>query len=331
MKALVTGATGFLGGALARRLAGMGWEVTAAGRNKAEGALLAKQGIRFQPLDLQDEDAVIRACRDQDYVFHSGALSSPWGRYADFYESNVLGTRHIAAGCMKHAVNRLIYVSTPSIYFDFTDRLAIAEDAALPAKPVNPYAATKLLAEREIERFRKLGLAAITLRPRALFGPGDRTILPRLLEANERGRVPLIGGGKAVLDLTYVDNAVDALLLCVSAPESALGKAYNITNGESVSLIEVLQRLFGKLGQPLRAKPIPYRAAYALAGLMELAARLKGSGREPLLTRYTVGVLAKSQTLDIAAAKRELGYEPKVSIAEGIDAFADWWRSTRKA
>lgn len=330
MRALVTGATGFLGGALAGRLASLGWEVTAAGRNKREGALLIGQGVRrFIELDLQDEAAVIRACQGQDYAFHCGALSSPWGKYADFYGSNVLGTRHIAAGCIAHRVKRLIHVSTPSIYFDFKDRFAIAEDAPLPAKPVNLYAATKLEAEREIDRAQAEGLAAVTIRPRAIFGPGDRTILPRLLLANERGRLPLIGGGKAVLDLTYIDNAVDALMLCAAAPDSVLGKVYNISNGEPVQLIDALRQLFGKLGQPLRAKKIPYPAAYALAGMLELAASVSGSGREPLLTRYTVGVIAKSQTLDISAAKQELGYEPKISVAAGLDAFAEWWRDTR--
>ncbi|UQZ85624.1 3 beta-hydroxysteroid dehydrogenase/Delta 5--_4-isomerase [Paenibacillus konkukensis] len=326
MKVLVTGATGFLGKHLAVALHKLGHEVTAAGRNAQAGAELAAQGIAFLPCRLEDTAQTVRSCFGQDIVFHCGALSSLWGSYNDFYESNVTGTRNVIKGCTEGGVQRLIYVSTPSIYFDYTDRLSIAESARLPRRAANAYAETKRLAEQDIDAAFRLGLAVVTVRPRAIFGPGDRAIVPRLIEASRQGKLPLIRGGRAVLDLTYVDNAVQALLLCMTAPSSVLGRKYNVTNGEPQPFIEVLNYLFERLGEPLRSRKLPYRAAYALAGLLEAAAKLSGSGKEPLLTRYSVGLLGRSQTLDITAAREELGYRPQVTVKEGIDAYAAWYR-----
>ncbi len=148
--ALVTGATGFLGGHMARRLAELGWRVTGLGRNEAEGRRLAEAGIVFVSGDLRDKDLIRMACEGQQYVFHCGALSSPWGPYRDFYESNVEGTRYVVEGCVQHGVERLIHISTPSLYFNYRHRLNISEADPLP-RPVNAYAATKLLAEQVVE------------------------------------------------------------------------------------------------------------------------------------------------------------------------------------
>ena len=328
-RALVTGGTGFLGGHLARRLRDSGWDVTAVGRNAKTGAVLAAEGIRFTTVDLRDPQSVDAACSGMDTVFHCAALSSPWGRYREFFASNVEATRHIIHACQRLGVRRLVNVSTPSLYFDFSDRLGIRETDPLPVRPPNAYAATKRIAEEEVLAAHNRLFESVSVRPRALFGPGDTAILPRLIHANGRIGVPLFRGGRAILDLTYVDNAVDALLLAAEAPSSAMGRTYNITNGEPVHLSDVLQKLFDRLDVPMRGRPIPYSAGYMLAGAMELAARVLPGQPEPLLTRYTVALLAKSQTLDISAARQSLGYSPRIPIDEGIERFADWWRSNQ--
>ncbi|WP_044642924.1 NAD-dependent epimerase/dehydratase family protein [Risungbinella massiliensis] len=329
MRALVTGATGFLGKALSMRLQQLGWKVTATGRNRTIGKVLEEQGIMFRPSPLENRKEIIALCQEQDYVFHCGALSSPWGKYAQFYQANVIGTRNVIEGCIESQVKRLIHVSTPSIYFSFQDRLNVKETDPLPNKMVNHYASTKQLAELEVDQAFSQGLETITIRPRALFGPEDQTILPRLLKANEKKMVPLINNGRALIDLTYIENVVDALLLCVDAPKTSLGKKFNITNGEPVYLIEVLEKLFNKLQSPFYGKAISFGSAYRIAALLELLSKTILLGKEPTLTRYTVGVLGVSQTLDISAAKRELGYRPRVSIEEGVDHFVHWWRKQR--
>ncbi|WP_080839249.1 NAD-dependent epimerase/dehydratase family protein [Cohnella massiliensis] len=329
-RALITGATGFLGRRLAAALLDRGWEVSGFGRNEAVGAELAQAGVRFIRGDLADPRQVADACAGRQIVFHCGALSSPWGAYRDFYAGNVEGTRNVAAACLAHRVERLVHVSTPSLYFDYRDRLNIPESSPLPSRPANCYAATKRMAEQIVNEAFASGLPSVIVRPRAIFGPGDRTLLPRFIRANEQGGIPLFRGGNIRMDLTYVDNVVHALLLCASAPESALGAAYNITNREPALFIDVLRRLFEALGKPLRLRPLPYPVAYGLAGFLEWKTRLLRSGAEPPLTRYSVGLLGKHQTLDTSLAEEKLGYSPVVGLEEGLERYASWWNRNER-
>lgn len=329
-KALVTGATGFLGRAAAVRLQAMGWDVAGFGRDPQAGRRLTAHGIPFLQGDLRSRQDIEAACAGRDFVIHCAALSSPWGRYRDFFEANVTGTAHVVDGCIRHGVRRLVHVSTPSIYFDYTDRLHLSEQAALPRKPVNAYAATKRIAERVVSDAAGRGLQSVIVRPRAIFGPGDTSLFPRLLRVNAARGIPLIGDGGALLDLTYMDNVVDALALACTAPDRATGQIYNISNGEPVKLIELLQQLFDMLQLQLRTRRISRSAALAAGWTMEWLYRaFPALGQEPPFTRYTVGLLAYSQTLDISKARKLLDYEPRIGIQEGLSRFADWWRRER--
>lgn len=329
MRALVTGGTGFLGGALVRRLHAQGDTVTVLGRNSASGEPLQKVGIGFVWGDLADAEIVNRACADQDIVFHCGANVAPWGRYQELFLTNVTGTKNVIQGCIDQQVARLVHVSTPSIYFGNQDRLQVGEYDRLPSKLVNAYIATKFQAEQAIDRAHRDGLPVITIRPRAIFGPGDTKILPRVIRALEQKRLRMIGQGRNVQDFTYIDNVVDALLLCQRSAVTTLGKKYNITNGEPVLIWSKLQELCTKLGYELPQRHLPLGIAFGAARLLEatyLLLQLKG---EPPLTCYTVSLLAKSMTLDISAARRDLGYEPRVTMDEGLDRFVAWWKTTR--
>ena len=255
MKVLVTGATGFLGQALARRLYSQQADVAALGRNPVILAQLEGEGMRPIRADLADGKAISAACNGQEVVFHAGALAAPWGRAQDFYNSNVLGTQNVIAGCAIHGVGRLVHVSTPSIYFGLDSLVNVREDAPLPTRPVNEYARTKLLAEAAVDRAFARGLPVITIRPRAIFGPGDTTILPRLIARLQKGRLPIIGDGRNLSDMTYVENVVDALLLCAASPTATLGKKYNITNGEPTPLWPLIEKLCAALAA-CRRKPV---------------------------------------------------------------------------
>lgn len=332
MKVLVTGATGCLGRNLVTRLLNEGHEVHATGRNKVIGNLLMTQEAIFHKANLDDNEAIVKLCKNKDIVFHCGALSAPWGIYSDFYNSNVLGTKNITEGCIRHNVTRLIHVSTPSIYFDFTEKHLIPESANLSKKAVNYYVATKLEAERIIDTsFQEHNLPVVTIRPRAIFGPYDNAIMPRIIRAAHNGKVPLINGGNALIDATYVENVVESLMLARSANNHALGKKYNITNGEPIILKELLKSTFAELGLPFNPKIIPYKAAYCIASLMEAFASLPFINQEPVLTKYGVGVFSIGQTLDITAAKNDLGYKPIFTMEEGIRKFATWWREVNHA
>jgi nucleoside-diphosphate-sugar epimerase len=319
---VITGATGFLGGALARHLlATRPWtQVVGLGRDPERGRALQAQGIEFQALDLTDEGAVHRVLRGADIVVHAAALSSPWGRREAFVEANVRATDHVIAACIARQVRRLVHISTPGIYHDGAPHRGIVEDHPLPARAVNDYAATKLIAERRVfECCAAGGVSALALRPRAIFGPGDTAILPRLAQALRSGRLRRIGADDCIVDLSYVDNVVDAIVLAMDASWRLNGRAYNISNGEPVNIWSVIDRLADALSLPRPGKRIPKPLALALASTVEAFYRRFKPDSEPPLLRYGVELLSVDMTLDITRARDELGYRPRVNMDEALD------------
>ncbi len=316
MNVLVTGGTGFLGRHLAAALVQRGHSVRLMGRNFAPAKSLLEQGATPVAVDLRDREAVIAACAGVEVVFHVGALSAPWGKRADFYAINVGGTEAALAGCLAHGVRRLLYVSSPSVVFDGRDQLAAREDVPYPRRFTSIYSLTKKLGEDHVNAARATGLETVILRPKAIFGPGDQALLPRLIAAARQQRLPQIGNGRNLVDLTYVENVVHALLLASEAP-AAIGKTYTVTNNEHIPLWEVIQLVLKRLKLSTNLRQIPLPVALAAASLMEMRAAL--TGREPLLTRYSATILARTQTYDISAAQRDLSYTPPVSITEAIE------------
>ncbi|WP_097072689.1 NAD-dependent epimerase/dehydratase family protein [Ureibacillus xyleni] len=325
---LVTGATGFLGGHVVNRLVNEGYRVTAVGRNKYIGESLPAD-VHFVQVSLEDREGILKVMQNQDFVIHCGALSSVWGNYEDFYKSNVIGTQNMVDAAFSAGVKRFVHVSTPSIYFNLHDRskLNVKENSEIPSPAINFYADTKWKAEKVVDEAYRQGLPTITIRPRALFGPGDNAIIPRLIKTNQKSGIPFIDGGKVLTDITYVENVVDALCLCLHSDEHTFGKKYNITNGEPMHLSELLDKVFKMLNQPMKKKAIKYDTILQVAKLLETTYRLFHIKREPIITPYTMTVLAHSQTLNIDAARSELGYVPRISIDEGINRFAEWWKT----
>lgn len=332
MHTFVTGGTGFLGRHVVTRLRAAGYPVTFTGRNTATGqALAAETGARFLALDLAAATAVAQLrewLAGVEAVVHSAALAAPWGDYRDFYAANVEATQQLLSACRAARVRRLVHISTPSVYFEFRDRLNISEREPLPARPVNHYAATKRLAEDAVVAC-AAEIETVLLRPRALFGPWDTAVLPRLLRVAERGTLPLLRGGRALIDVTWIGNAVEAVWQALHVTGLPSGSVYNISNGEPLTARELFELVSQELGLSVRLRPMPYRLATALAAGAEWwAARV--SHREPRVTRYSLALLAYSQTLDISAARRELGYKPAVSVAAGMRQYAAWWRAQKE-
>jgi nucleoside-diphosphate-sugar epimerase len=271
--------------------------------------------------DLRDANAVHAACAGVDAVIHAGALSQPWGRPEDFEAVNVAGTQNVLDACRAAGVRRLVHISSPSVAFTGSDQREIGDDVPFAARCLSVYSRTKQAAESLVARS---GVPSVVLRPKALFGPGDRTLLPRLVALAESGRLVQIGDGSNEVDLTYVDNAVDAIVAAL-ASERALGRTYHVTNGEHARLWDVIRELIAGLGFDPHLRIVPYRAAWTIAAGLELRARLFGG--EPRLTRYTVAILARTQTYDIRGAQRDLSYVPRVSLAEGLERTITAWRA----
>lgn len=315
MRILITGGTGFLGRRTAALALARGHRVRLLGRDfGAVGEALAA-GAEAHRADLRDPAAIRRACAGMDAVIHAGALSAPWGPRADFFAVNVGGTAAVIAGCRAGGVGRLVYVSSPSVTFAGRDVCEETEAAPYPRRFASVYSLTKKLGEDQVNAAARQNLATTIIRPKAIFGPGDRALLPRLLDAARRGRLIRVGDGQNRVDLTYVDNVAHAILLALDAP-AAVGRVYTITNDAHPRLWEAIGDVLRGLGLPDAPRPVPLPAALAVAGIMEARARL--TGREPLLTRYSAAILARTQTYAIAAARRDLGYAPIISLEDGI-------------
>ena len=313
-KVLITGGTGFLGQHVARALLARGDSVWLMGRNFTAVQDLLAAGAHAIQVDLRDRQAAMEACEGMEAVCHAAALSAPWGPRSEFFAANVGGTAVIIEGCRQHKVNRLVYISSPSVVFNGLDQFALTETAPFPKRFVSVYSLTKKMGEDLVNA--ASDISSVILRPKAIFGEGDRALLPRLIAAARAGRLPQIGDGKNLVDLTYVGNVAQAVLLALEAP-AAVGHTYHITNDEHIPLWETIRMILERLGLNNRLRRISLKTAYAAAGLMEMSAAL--AGREPLLTRYTVSILARTQTYDISAAKRDLGYIPAIRVKDAVE------------
>lgn len=326
MIAIVTGATGCLGINLTQRLIHEGYDVIALGRNKYLGKIVTKLGATFIATDLAEKEKLAKISSKANVIFHCAARSSIWGTYKEFYQTNVIGTQNVIKATPTNA--RLVYVSSPSIYFNFQHAHGIKENAPLPRYAANHYIHTKILAEQLIDKaYQEENLKVVTIRPRAIFGPYDRAIVPRILQSEKKGILPVIGNGKNSIDITYVDNVVESLMLAARANNHVEGKKYNITNDEPHTLITILSMVFTALNKPLQVKYIPYQRARIFAYCAENLYRLLRLKQEPPLTSYSAGVLSFGQTLNIDAAKKDLNYKPLINIEQGVKAFANWYNN----
>ena len=324
-KVVVTGATGFLGFNLAQKLSELNFAVTGLGRNTLMGEELQKKGIKFVKVDLSDSEKLTEVFNNAEFIFHCGAKSSNWGSYKSFFEANVTGTKNVVNACLKNNVKRLIHVSSPSIYFDYKDKFNIKEDEILPEKFVNNYAKTKFLAEKVVEKEIANGLDAIIIRPRAIMGIGDTAIIPRLIRANNEKFIPKTVEDDILIDVTFVQNVVEALILAMNADKKYSGHIYNITNGENIKFYETVKNIIINAGFKYNEKKIPYKKVMFLASFLEFIYKFIPN-KEPVFTKYSAGLISFNQTLDITKAKNELGYKPVISIKDGFKELEDYFK-----
>ena len=315
MKAIITGATSGLGRNMLELLQKKGWDVLAFGRNEEIAKSL---GCRYEVFDLSDEEKTLMYFEEVDYVFHCAALSSPWGEYEEFYKANVVATANVIKAVAHYNIKKLIHVSTPSIYFAFESHLGVKEEY-LPKKFVNHYAQTKYEAELLVQ---KSNINAVIIRPRGIFGEYDQVLVPRLEKIAQKGSLPSVKDREVVVDVTYVGNVVYAMYLAAvkDVPNKTV---FNITNDEPMALNEVLLKVMTAIGVDVKFKEIPHFVLMGIATLLETLSKVGLIG-EPVVTKYSIGVISNSQTLDISKAKELLGYEPIYTIDEGVAKYAKY-------
>ena len=324
MKIVLTGATGFLGYRTLERLIQQDEieSIIATGRTLKPTHKVDHAKVTYKLGDLNNENFVNQLLQGATHLIHAAALSSPWGRYESFELANLQSQKALIAAAKVNNLKKYIFVSTPSMYFEMKDRFNVKESDQLPRKLINAYAETKRLAEIELEN---QDVPFVILRPRALTGRGDTVIMPRLIRAYDEGRLKIIGTGENIADLTSVANVADAIWLSLIAEGNALNETYNITNGEPVKLWESIADVLKKLGKEPPVKKVPMGIVTFIAGAMELKSKMTNM-KEPALTKYGVGTLAKSLTMDITKARNLLKYEPLMNTNEAIDEFVNWYK-----
>jgi len=326
MKILVTGASGFIGGRFARFALEQGLSVRVNGR-RAEGVEhLVRRGAEFIQGDLTDPELVLRLCHDVESVVHCAGAVGAWGRRQDFHQGNVEVTENVVEACLKQRVRRLVHLSSPSIYFDGNDHVGIKEEQ-VPKRFNNHYAATKYLAEQKVFGAEEFGLEVIALRPRMVTGAGDTSIFPRLLNMQRKNRLSIIGNGLNKVDFTSIQNLNEAILSSLLAAGSALGKAYNISNGAPIPIWDVVNYVMRQMQLPQVTRYRSYSLAYTAAAVNEAACMLWPGRPEPTLSRLGMQVMNKNFTLDISRAQYYLDYQPQVSVWTALDEFCGWWKA----
>ncbi len=327
MRILVTGGGGFIGGALIKRLVEEGHQVSSLARG--DYPWLREIGVDVICADLQDVRSVVQASAGMDIVFHVAAKAGLWGSYREFFDVNVTGTKNVIHACIKNGVRSLVFTSSASVVFDGNNIEGLNENLPYPSRPLSHYTATKALAEQAVLNANGPDLKTISLRPHLVWGPGDRHILPRIINQAKAGKLRIIGNGKNVIDTTYIDNAVLVHLCAAKAlidNLKACGKTYFISNGEPVLLWELVNGLLKAAGLAPPKKKISSGAAMKIAGTLELFHKIFRAGKAPRLTRFLVHELTASHWFDISAAETELGYRPEVTIQEGLKLLAEYNR-----
>lgn len=323
-RALVTGATGGLGLALTAALREAGYSVRATGRNVAQAGRLIDMGAEFVAGDLLTTDIAV-LCRDIDVVFHAAALSSPWGPREAFQRINVDATCMLLDAARRSGVGCFVFVSSPSIYAAMKDQVELTETSPLPVRALNAYAATKREAEETVLAADAPGFRTVSIRPRALIGPDDTVLLPRILALVSRGWFPMFRGGRALVELTDVRDAARALVDADRLREDAGGKAINISGGRATEVRELARSLGEALDRRIALRPVPMAFAMAAAGVSKVVFGLLPGRPEPKLTTYGIATLAYSQTFDLSRARHLLGYAPRYDAVATARELARRW------
>lgn len=327
-KVLVTGGGGFLGRAIVRRLIDRGDDVRSLARNFYPE--LEEMGVDQVQGDISNSETVARACEDRTIVYHVAAKPPPWGKYEDYHQTNVLGTQNIIDSCLNQNQSRLIYTSSPSVVHNGQDIEGADESMPYPKKFSTHYAKTKAIAEQLVVKASLNKLKTIILRPHKIWGPGDNQIHTRLVARAKK--LKQIGDGENLIDVTYIDDAADAHVLAADklkeCPDLS-GNIYFISQGEPVLAWYMVNEFLKAAGYSPVKKSVPFRVAWVTGALLELIYKILHLSKEPYITRFLAETVSQSNWFNISAAKKDLGYNPKVTTAEGLKRLEDWLKSSQ--
>jgi nucleoside-diphosphate-sugar epimerase len=315
---LITGATGFIGGHVAEACAARGWSVSALARASSDTTALKRLGATIHTGDVTDATFVRQSTEDVDGVIHCAAKVGDWGPVEEYRKINVEGLRALLEACKGRALARFVHLSSLGVY-PARHHYGTDETEPLPARHADGYTQSKVEAEQLALRYqREAGVPVVVLRPGFVYGPGDRTVMPRLIENLRKETVRYPGArGQRALNTVYVKNLVEAIFLAIENPR-AVGQVYNLTDGEFVSKRGFIEAVADAMALPRPWRCPPLWAARILTWGSETWAHLRGATEAPLFTRARLKFLGLNLDFSIDKAKRELGYRPRYSFDQAI-------------
>jgi len=321
----VTGAGGFLGKAICQLLRSADIKVIGFARGNYPD--LVEIGVTMIQGDLSDKPSLFNALSGSDLVFHVASKAGVWGDKSSYFQPNVEGTKNIIDACKAHNIAHLIYTSTPSVTFAGKDEEGIDESSPYAARFLNFYGLSKALAEQNILNSNSPTLKTVALRPHLIWGPGDRHLVPRVIERAKVGRLKLVGKSDKLVDTIYIDNAVFAHLLAAvellkEEPKCA-GKAYFLSNDEPIYMADMLNKILACKQLPPVTKRVPAALAFVVGTLLEWTYLALRKQEEPIMTRFVAKQLSTSHYFNISAAKKDFGYSVLVDIDQGMDLLKD--------
>ncbi|MBU1109555.1 MAG: NAD-dependent epimerase/dehydratase family protein [Candidatus Riflebacteria bacterium] len=325
--ALVTGGSGFLGRAIVKQLLDKGLNVRILCRSDYPD--LIEAGCTIFRGEVSDAELVDKAVQGCDLIFHTAAKAGVEEPYSEYERINYQGTLNILNACRKNQVSRLIYTSSPSVVFSHGDVEGRDESMPYPDHYDAYYPKTKGMAEKEVLKSNSDKLATVALRPHLIWGPGDNHLGPRLVSRARAGRLKFVGDGKNKIDTVYIDNAADAHILAAERlfiGSQVAGKAYFITNSDPRPISEITNLIIGAAGCAPVTATISPRIAWFIGYTCEVLYKTLNIKGEPPITRWVAGELSTAHWFNISAARNDLGYEPRVSIEEGIKRLREYYK-----
>ncbi len=329
---LITGATGLVGSHLAEACVRRGHAVVTLARPQSDTTFIEKLGVEIVRGDLTDEAAIQKAVEHADVVVHCAAKVGDWGPVEEYRAVNVEGLRRLLEAVrgktIGRPVQRFVQLSSLGVY-EARDHFGTDESVPPPERHIDGYTQTKVESEKlALEYHRQHGVPVVVLRPGFIYGPRDRTVLPKLMKALEEKQVRYLGSGEQAMNTIFVGNLVDAIFLAVEKP-NAIGQVFNLTDGEPVSKKRFLEAIADLAGLERPTRHVPLWLAKLLAKMMEGLARWRGAPQPPRLTQARIKFLGLNLGFSIEKAKRELGYHPRVKFEEGIEEAVSWWKANR--
>jgi nucleoside-diphosphate-sugar epimerase len=322
---LVTGATGFIGGHVAEMFVKRGWQVCTIARPTSDTAELEKLGVAIHRGDLSDPQLVNMALVDVEAVVHCAAKVGDWGPVADYRAVNVDALRVLLDGCKGQALSRFVYMSSLGVYAS-RHHHGTDETEPLPRKHSDGYTQSKVEAEElALRYYRDFGVPVVVLRPGFVYGPRDRTVMPRLIANLRAGKIRYPGGGQRALNTIYVGNLVQAVFLALEQTQ-AVGQVFNLTDGEFVSKRRFIDGVADALNLPRPTKTPPLWLARALTWIEEKKARWRGAKEAPRYTKARLKFIALDLDFSIEKAKRELGYRPHYPFDDAFAQTMAWYK-----